>query len=212
MMRIYFKHENGFLKDGRIYCEACCIPDIETNDELLNNGWLPSMEEKGVWYQSRSCRLNIEQHKISTKRRNILNKIKVEFFEYNKDTEVDIFFKNYYVNKNYDIYDLYENCSEYFNVKILKITFNGDVIGYGRFTEEEYSNIFLNLSYTEKFPKLSIGTNLFFILSEYTKTQNKKYLYIYESYDNLFNYKQSFENVEIWNGIEWLVNDGKSRL
>jgi hypothetical protein len=51
------------------------------------------------------------------------------------------------------------------------------------------SILFLNLAYTDLFPKLSLGTNLFFILSEYAKTQNKKYLYIYESYDNLFNYR-----------------------
>jgi arginyl-tRNA--protein-N-Asp/Glu arginylyltransferase len=82
--------------------------------------------------------------------------------------------------------------------------------GYNRISIFINSILFLNLAYTDLFPKLSLGTNLFFILSEYAKTQNKKYLYIYESYDNLFNYKQNFENVEIWNGREWLINYGKS--
>ena len=209
-MKIYFKHDKGFMKDGRIYCETCCVADAETDDELLDAGWLPSMEEKKVWYQSRSCRLNMEQHKISTKRRNILNKLEIDIFDYQHDKSIDFFFKNYYEDKNYDIYDLYENCSEYFKVKILKITVDKEIIGYGRFTERESSNIFLNLSYNDNRPKLSIGTNLFFILSEYTKTQNKKYLYIYESYDNLFNYKQNFENVEIWNGNDWIIENGKS--
>lgn len=209
-MKIYFKHDKGFMKDGRIYCEACCVADAETDDELLDDGWLPSMEEKKVWYQSRSCRLNMEQHKISTKRRNILNKLEIDIFDYQHDKSIDFFFKNYYEDKNYDIYDLYENCSEYFKVKILKITVDKEIIGYGRFTERENSNIFLNLSYNDNRPKLSIGTNLFFILSEYTKTQNKKYLYIYESYDNLFNYKQNFENVEIWDGKDWIIENGKS--
>ena len=211
-MKLYFKHENGFLKDGRIFCEVCCEPGDETDDELLNQGWLPSMEEKGVWYQSRSCRLNTYYHNISPKRRNILNKLKIDFFDYNNNKDIDEFFKSYYNKKGYEIFDLYEDCSDFFNVRIVKLIFNDYVVGYGRFTEREDSNVFLNLSYTEEFPKLSIGTNLFFILSEFTKTQNKKYLYIYESYDNLFNYKQSFENVEIWNGREWLVNNGKSGL
>jgi len=209
-MKLYFKHENGFLHDGRIYCEVCCVPDIENNEELLNEGWLPSMEENKVWYQSRSCRLNLNSGNISAKRRNVLNKIKIEFFDYNNNREVNLFFYEYYKKKNFDIFDLYKNCSDFFKTKIVKMTFKNLIVGYGRFTEEKNSILFLNLAYTDLFPKLSLGTNLFFILSEYAKTQNKKYLYIYESYDNIFNYKQNFENVEIWNGREWLINYGKS--
>ena len=208
-MNLYFKHENGFLHDDRIFCEVCCIPDSETNEELLDGGWLPSMEEKNVWYQSRSCRLNLDKHVISSKRRYILNKLKIEIFDYDNNQEIDLFFQKYYNSKKFEIFDLYQNCSEFFKIKIIKIKFENTIVGYGRFTEEKDSNIFLNLAYSDLFPKLSLGTNLFFILSEYTKTQNKKYLYIYESYDNLFNYKQNFENVEIWNGRKWLNNNGK---
>lgn len=209
-MRLYFKHENGFLVDDRIFCEACCIPDDEKDDELLELGWLPSMEEKGVWYQSRSCRLNLDNHHISHKRRNILNKLKIEVFDYTQDNYIDQYFNDYYTQKKYKIYDLYLNCTEFFNIKVLKLTYKDKIVGFGRFTERENSNIFLNLSYSDTFPKLSLGTNLFFILSEYTKTQNKKYLYIYESYDSLFGYKQKFENVEIWNGRDWITKNESS--
>ena len=208
-MKLYFKHEKGFTKEGRIFCEACCVPDIETDDELLNVGWLPSMEEKNVWYQSRSCRLNMEDFYISPKRKNIINRLNVNFFTYSNNQNIDDFFKSYYLNKSFDIFDLYENCSEFFNILIAQVEYEGEVVGYARFTERKDSNIFLNLSYSEKFPKLSLGTVLFFILSNYTKTQNKKYLYIYESYKNVYEYKESFTNVEIWNGIKWVSKNEK---
>lgn len=203
-MKIYFKHENGFFKDGRIFCETLCLSEDETDDELLEMGWLPSMEEKNVWYQSRSCRLNMDGHIVSSKRRNVLNKLTVEISDYVNNKKIDNFFFDYYESKKYDINDLYENCSDFFKIKLVKISVGENIVGYARFTERTNSNIFLNLSYSEKYPKLSLGTNLFYVLSQYTKKQNKKYLYIYESYHDLFNYKQTFENVEIWNGRDWL--------
>ena len=110
-MKIYFKHDKGFMKDCRIYCEVCCVADAETDDELLDAGWLPSMEEKKVWYQSRSCRLNMDDFYISHKRKNIINRLKIKNVDYKNDNLIDTFFKNYYIEREFDIFDLYTNCS-----------------------------------------------------------------------------------------------------
>lgn len=208
-MEILYKHENGFILNGRVYCEVYCQQTEETNDELLEKGWNPSMEENGIWYQSRSLRILTDNFKISPKRRNVLNKLNFKIYDYKNQLEIDNFFEKYYNSKNFEIYDLYENCSKFFNLKVLEISFNDSVIAYNRFLENQFSNLFVNLSYNDEFSKFSLGTNTFYILSEFTKNQNKKYLYIYESYDNLFSYKKKFENVEIWNGRNWITSNEK---
>lgn len=208
-MNIYFRHDDGFFLNGKIYCEVFCNPTTESKDELLEQGWLPQMEEKGVWYQSRSCRLNLQNFQISNKRLQILKKLKIEFSDYIKDDIVDEFYYQYYKKKNYNIFHLYQNCSQFDNLKVIKIFHNDNVVGISRICENKKSNIFLDLSYTDEFPKLSIGTNSFYILAEYTKKQNKKFLYIYESYKDFFNYKQNFDNIEIWDGRNWVIPSEK---
>jgi hypothetical protein len=202
-MKILFNHRFGFVKNDRVYCEVYCEPDNETWDELLNTGWNPSMENKGIWYQSRSCRLNVKNQIISKKRNNILNKISYRIIDYQNQKNIDDFFKKFYELKEFNIFNLYKNCSSFFKIKVLELFYNNSTVCYCRYVENQESNIFLNLAYEDNLNKLSLGTNSFFILSNITKSQNKNYLYIYESYDNQFHYKENFNNVEIWNGDNW---------
>jgi len=204
-MKVLFKHENGFFINERIFCEVYCIPENESYDELLTQGWLPSMEENGIWYQSRSCRICLDNFQISKKRNSVINKLQVSILNNCNDKLIDKFFKKYYENMGYDIFDLYNNCSDFFNPKILTIHYNNKLVGVARYIENIDSNLFLNLSYDLTLDKLSLGTNMFYILSNITKEQNKKYLYIYESYNDTFSYKLKLPNVEIWNGRQWEV-------
>lgn len=204
-MKIHFKHENGFFINERIFCEVYCIPENESYDELLTQGWLPSMEERGIWYQSRSCRICLDNFEISKKRNLVINKLQVTSSDNNNYELIDEFFKNYYKNIGYDIFDLYNNCSEFFNPKVITLYYDNKLVGVARYIENTDSNLFLNLSYDLNLDKLSLGTNMFYILSNITKKQNKKYLYIYESYSDTFSYKQKLPNVEIWDGRQWTV-------
>ena len=202
-MRVQYKHENGFFINERVFCEVYCIPENESNDDLLNQGWLPSMEEMGIWYQSRSCRINMDYFTISKKRKYIIKKLNVSFLNENDSKIIDNFFEDYYKIMGFDIMDNYHNCSKFFNPKILIIHHDKNMVGVARYIENNDSNLFLNLSYKNGYDKLSLGTNLFYILSDVTKKQNKKYLYVYETYKDAFSYKQKLPNVEIWNGREW---------
>ena len=202
-MRVQYKHENGFFINERVFCEVYCIPENESNDDLLNQGWLPSMEEMGIWYQSRSCRINMDYFTISKKRKYIIKKLNVSFLNENDSKIIDNFFEDYYKIMGFDIMDNYHNCSKFFNTKILIIHHDKNMVGVARYIENNDSNLFLNLSYKNGYDKLSLGTNLFYILSDVTKKQNKKYLYVYETYKDAFSYKQKLPNVEIWNGREW---------
>jgi hypothetical protein len=78
------------------------------------------------------------------------------------------------------------------------------LVAVGRYVENEMSNVFLNFAYSKDNLKLSLGTNLFYILADITKKQNKDYLYIYESYDDNFSYKQKLPNLNLWNGDKWV--------
>ena len=77
-MKVRFNHQNGFVLDGRVFCEVYGIAENESNDELLNLGWLPSVEEKNIWYQSRSYRIELSNFVISKKRRYIIKKLNCE--------------------------------------------------------------------------------------------------------------------------------------
>lgn len=206
-MIVQFNHENGFTKDGRVYCEVFCVPISESCDELLSSGWNPSMEEKGVWYQSRSSRIDLTKYHISNQRKNFIEKLEKKIFDYKKDNQIDEFFFLFYDTKNYDIKDLYLNCNDFFSIKILEVKYKDEIVAYARYVENLQSNLFLNLAYIDRYPKLSLGTNLFHILADITKSQNKNYLYIYETYDDIYTYKQKFSGVEIWDGIKWNSNE-----
>ena len=140
---------------------------------------------------------------ISKKRKYIIKKLNVSFLNENDSKIIDNFFEDYYKIMGFDIMDNYHNCSKFFNPKILIIHHDKNMVGVARYIENNDSNLFLNLSYKNGYDKLSLGTNLFYILSDVTKKQNKKYLYVYETYKDAFSYKQKLPNVEIWNGREW---------
>jgi hypothetical protein len=203
-MKVQFKHENGFTKDGRVFCEVFFEHNEESFDELLNSGWNPSMEEEKIWYQSRSSRINIKTHEVSNQRKNFLKKIDKKVYNYTGQKQIDDFFHSFYDFKKYEIKQLYDNCSKFFEIKILEISYEGEIVGYARFIENEESNLFLNLAYLDGYYKLSLGTNLFHLLVDITKSQNKKYLYIYETYQDIYSYKQNFSGVEIWDGRNWI--------
>ena len=100
--------------------------------------------------------------------------------------------------------DEYYNCSKFFKLKMLYLRLDNKLVAVGRYVENEMSNVFLNFAYNKDNLKLSLGTNLFYILADITKKQNKDYLYIYESYDNSFSYKQKLPNLNLWNGDKWV--------
>lgn len=209
-MKIIFNHDYGFVKNERVFCEVYGFPDNETYDELLDSGWLPSMEDKNVWYQSKSCRLNIEDFIVTEKIKNFKDKINFSIENYDNQKFIDNFFKRFYKEKNFDIYDLYDNCSKFFEIKVLSLKYNNELVALARFIECEYSNLLLSHSYITSSEVRSLGNYLLYLLEHVSKIQNKKYLYLYESYDDIFSYKQKFNNSEIWNGINWLKINGKS--
>lgn len=204
-MKIIFDHSKGHVTDDKVFCEVFCIPEDESPDDLLSLGWLPYPSfEIPYWYQSQSCRINSSKINLSYKRRKVISEINFEIKPYNsiKD-EVDLFFKNFFSEKTFELEGPYESTSVNPDIQILKMYHKNEVIGYTRFQIFDQSILGFETSYNSNFPKLSLGKTLIIILAEYGKSIGKQYTYIYESYKDYFPYKLEITGAEYFEGEYW---------
>jgi hypothetical protein len=181
------------------------IPEGETEEELLELGFLPNVQPPIYWYQAKSCRINNEKVVLSYKRRKFLSQLEIEvmsYFDHKKD--VDLFFENYFKWKGFDLLEYYNNNSIYGDLKIMKVKLNNVVVAYTRFREFENVLLGLETAFIHTELKFSLGKDSILLLSNYGKTQGKNYLYIYESYQDYFPYKLEITGAEFWEGEKWV--------
>ncbi len=204
-MKIIFDHLHGHIKNNRVFCEVFAIPEGETEEELLELGFLPNVQPPIYWYQAKSCRINNEKVVLSYKRRKFLSQLEIEvmsYFDHKKD--VDLFFENYFKWKGFDLLEYYNNNSIYGDLKIMKVKLNNVVVAYTRFREFENVLLGLETAFIHTELKFSLGKDSILLLSNYGKTQGKNYLYIYESYQDYFPYKLEITGAEFWEGEKWV--------
>ena len=208
-MKIIFDHSLGHVINDRAFCEAYCLVENETPDELLELGWLPtSLFDIPYWYQSQSCRINNSKISLSYKRRKIISQLKYKIFKYEEiKEEVDSFFYDYFDNKKLNMKDFYKFNSEHFKLDVMKVTKDDKVVGYTRFQNLVRNNLGMETAYDLNFPRLSLGVTSILLLSDYTRLQNKNNLYIYESYNDYFPYKMEIPGIEFWEGEKWVSNN-----
>ena len=208
-MKIIFDHSLGHVINDRAFCEAYCLVENETPDELLELGWLPtSLFDIPYWYQSQSCRINNSKISLSYKRRKIISQLEYKIFKYEEiKKEVDSFFYDYFDNKKLNMKDFYKFNSEHFKLDVMKVTKDDKVVGYNRFQNLVRNNLGMEIAYDLNFPKLSLGITSILLLSDYTRLQNKNNLYIYESYNDYFPYKMKIPGIEFWEGEKWVSNN-----
>jgi len=204
-MKIIFDHLHGHIKNNRVFCEVFAIPEGETEEELLELGFLPNVQPPIYWYQAKSCRINNEKVVLSYKRRKFLSQLEIEvmsYFDHKKD--VDLFFENYFKWKGFDLLEYYNNNSIYGDLKIMKVKLDNVVVAYTRFREFENVLLGLETAFIHTELKFSLGKDSILLLSNYGKTQGKNYLYIYESYQDYFPYKLEITGAEFWEGEKWV--------
>ena len=206
-MKIIFDHSQGHVINDRVFCEAFVIPESETYDDLIEQGWLPNVQPPIYWYQSKSCRVNFNEELLSSKKKKIMSQLKFEIFKYEQSKdEVDNFFYDYFEFKNLDMKSFYDLNTQFFEIHVMKITKDNEVVSYTRFQNLERNNLGMETSYHSNFPRLSLGIISILLLSKYTKLQNKNHLYIYESYTDYFPYKMDIPCVEFFEGEKWISN------
>jgi hypothetical protein len=204
-MKIIFDHSNGYVKNDKVFCEAFVLPEGETEDELLELGYLPN-PFTNYWYQAKSCRINNDKIKLSYKRKKLLSELEVRVFPYQKNNEeVNLFFQRYFQRKKFNLLNYYDNNSNFEDLKIIELKHNGEVVALTRFREFKKVLLGLETSFIENVPKFSFGKDSILLLSNYGKTQNKNLLYIYESYKNYFPYKLEITGCEYWEGEKWIT-------
>jgi hypothetical protein len=204
-MKIIFDHLHGHIKDNRVFCEVFAIPEEETEEELLELGFLPNVQPPIYWYQAKSCRINNEKVVLSHKRKKLLSQLEIEVMSYSDNKkDVDLFFENYFKWKEFDILEYYNNNSIYGDLKIMKVKLNNVVVAYTRFRELDNVLLGLETAFIHTELKFSFGKDSILLLSNYGKTQGKNYLYIYESYQDYFPYKLEITGAEFWEGEKWV--------
>jgi hypothetical protein len=204
-MKVVFDHLHGYVKDEKIFCEAFAIPEGETEEQLLELGFLPNYQPSIYWYQCQSCRINREKVILSGNREKLLSQLEIEVIPYSKNKkEVDLFYEDYFIRKGFDIMKYYISNSSYDDLKVMKVKLGNVVVAYTRFREFENVLLALEISFIDIELKFSLGKDSILLLSNYGKTQGKNYLYIYESYKDYFPYKLQITGVEFWEGEKWV--------
>ena len=204
-MRIIFDHLYGHVQDDRVFCEAFVIPEGESEEELLALGFLPNIQPPLYWYQARSCRINNDKVILSYKRKKLLSQLEIEIIPYPENKkDVDLFFEEYFKWKGFDILEYYNNNSNYPELKVMRVKFHNEVVAYTRFREFENVILGLETSFIHTELKFSFGKDSILLLSNYGKSQDKNYVYIYESYRDYFPYKSEITGAELWEGEKWV--------
>ena len=204
-MRIIFDHLYGHVQDDRVFCEAFVIPEGESEEEFLALGFLPNIQPPLYWYQARSCRINNDKVILSYKRKKLLSQLEIEIIPYTENKkDVDLFFEEYFKWKGFDILEYYNNNSNYPELKVMRVKFNNEVVAYTRFREFENVILGLETSFIHTELKFSFGKDSILLLSNYGKSQDKNYVYIYESYRDYFPYKSEITGSELWEGEKWV--------
>ncbi len=207
-MKIIFDHLHGRIENDRVFCEAFVIPEGESDEELLELGFLPNIQPPLYWYQARSCRINSNNVTLSYKRKKCLSQLDIEIFSYSDiKNEVDLFFNNYFIIKNFDLQNYYNNNSKFEDLKVMKVKLDDMVVAYTRFKELDKSLLGFETSIIQNLTKFSLGKDSILLLSNYGKSKNKDFLYIYESYQNYFPYKTEITGSEYWEGEKWISNN-----
>jgi hypothetical protein len=166
-MKIIFDHSNGYVKNDKVFCEAFVLPEGETEDELLELGYLPN-PFTNYWYQAKSCRINNDKIKLSYKRKKLLSELEVRVFPYQKNNEeVNLFFQRYFQRKKFNLLNYYDNNSNFEDLKIIELKHNGEVVALTRFREFKKVLLGLETSFIENIPNFSLGKDAILSLSNY---------------------------------------------
>ncbi len=206
-MKIIFDHKYGHVLNDRVFCEAFVIPEDESEDFLLENGWLPSVQPPVYWYQSQSIRINSEKVVLNKRQEKTFSLVNCEFFDYRGQKEVDDFFESFFNDKKLEMSEFYKKNSDFFNLMVMKVSLGNEVVGYTRFKKTEKSILGFESSYLLNLPKHSLGINSILLLSKYGKELGINYTYIYEGYSDLFPHKLLITGSEYWEGEKWVSTD-----
>jgi arginyl-tRNA--protein-N-Asp/Glu arginylyltransferase len=208
--------------------------DEGEESQALASGWIPTWfyineckfvqdsiaNNKEVWCQLRSSRINCETFKPKNKHLKALNDKNFRY-EYKKRSECENIknqlleiYKKYIANKQYkdslsdkDYYKfIFEDSSDvilfYYKDKIVACTY------MRKYKNEIISDLF---TWDYQDYKLSLGNLSNYLEVELCKRNGFKYLYIGPYSEAASKYKASIKGIEVWTGRKW-ISDKKKLL
>jgi arginyl-tRNA--protein-N-Asp/Glu arginylyltransferase len=191
----------------------------ETINNLYNEGYVFTRKERGVMYQTRSLRINLENFKLSSENRRILKKIenitlRVEQLPYQAyDWSIGKLGKDFYTTKFGDgtfsankIKELLTDKEKSNFNRLFIYSLDTKPIGYCIVLETHdlihYCYPFYDLN-TDT-PNLGLGMMLQAIV--WAQEHDKKYIYLGSAQRPTDTYKLQFEGLEWFDGNKWQTN------
>jgi hypothetical protein len=229
-MKLFFDHILCQQSDKDLnFALVSAYFNKEEEEYALNNGWVPFtswydyqsnfstksfQENKIIWVQVRSSRINIEKFSLNKNQRRLLkNNITTKFIEKNDQLDFEKIYKIYYdycVFKNFvDVKPLDQFLERYKN----------DTLKYLCFYEKNELVAFCMVEflggqmYSHQFcwnyhnPKLSLGIFSQIQEVELAKSRSIKYVFIGGVSEEYGLYKTKFNGFEYWDGRNWCEDD-----
>jgi hypothetical protein len=179
--------------------------DLEnsTEQEALESGWLMS---EGIWYCSRSVRINVDSYKKTPKmpkKYTVSYQDKIESLD-----EIQNVYAKFIDKMNLKALYNIESDLERASWILVRDTTNrlvafSKMLNYDGGLETQFTA----LDYSD--PKASIGTRLLAYEIDLARKKNLKYLYVGSGYGEISTYKSSFDGFEWWTGTSWSTDVNK---
>lgn len=189
----------------------------DEENKIYENGFLPIRSLQGVYYLSRSLRIDLAQFEFSSENRRILKKTEnftaevVPLNQFNYDSEVQKLCRDYAEQRL---------GKDSFPVPAIRSVFTGQVynqvfifkdqnqkpVGYAVcFTNDQllqYAHAFYDLKYLNE----SLGARMMLEAVSWAKDKGCEFAYLGTCYGESALYKTEFSGVEFFNGFGWSRN------
>lgn len=194
------------------------LEEGEEGEKVYENGFLPIRNSPGVFYLSRSLRVDLTKFSLSSENRRILNKTAGLSFEllpldkFPYTPEVQKFCKDY-MEKRFGkgqisaagIKNIFQK-GVYNSVFVWKEAKSQKEVGYAVCLVGQnlihYAHAFYDFALLEK----NLGARMILQAAIWGKENQKKYAYLGTCYEKAALYKTEFSGVEFFNGFTWSAN------
>lgn len=209
-MKLVFDHTKGFgkMRDQVIFhVPFGAFFEQSEYDYALESGWFPTeSSHSGLWFQSRSTRLDLALYEPNSTTLKLAREIK--FFPDVKMTpakkeRLENIYKAYLAYKGYNstaysVDDMIKNSHGH-----IYYTHGADVIGFLFFKTINKSFLAIEFAWDYANPKLSLGNVSMYYASQVAKLKKCNYIYMSAGYESCSAYKASYKGFQWWTGYGW---------
>jgi len=218
-MKLFFSEFGPNYKKYHFPYQVWLLKEKEDQvEKIYENGFLPIRSLPGVYYLSRSLRVDLAKFHLSSENRRILKKTEefqsdlIPLTDLRYTPVVQKFCKNYLAKRFNEKGLTAAAVRSIFKKGVFNYVFvwkekkNLKEIGYAVcFASKnliQYAHAFYNLEYFEQ----SLGARMMLEAVTWAKENQKQYIYLGTCYEKSAFYKTGFSGLEFFNGFRWSNN------